>query len=146
MSKECQTLAINGSLDGLKKDVLKNLSKDKLKSYIFNLTKKYYVSFIEGDEETFNNTLELLHEVIDEYNFTYVNLQGFTFFCLYLNANIIMTKASSNDSFELKNIFKYDLLEDDDFEDDLHHDIKNIFNKERVKERYYEKRTSQFIE
>ena len=104
------------------------------------------MSFIEGDEETFNNTLELLHEVIDEYNFTYVNLQGFTFFCLYLNANIIMTKASSNDSFELKNIFKYDLLEDDDFEDDLHHDIKNIFNKERVKERYYEKRTSQFIE
>lgn len=139
-------MAINGSLDGLKKDVLKNLSKDKLKSYIFNLTKKYYVSFIEGDEETFNNTLELLHEVIDEYNLTYVNLQGFTFFCLYLNANIIMTKASSNDSFELKNIFKYDLLEDDDFEDDLHHDIKNIFNKERVKERYYEKRTSQFIE
>ena len=139
-------MAINGSLDGLKKDVLKNLSKDKLKSYIFNLTKKYYVSFIEGDEEIFNNTLELLHEVIDEYNFTYVNLQGFTFFCLYLNANIIMTKASSNDSFELKNIFKYDLLEDDDFEDDLHHDIKNIFNKERVKERYYEKRTSQFIE
>ena len=137
-------MAIN--LDGLKKDVLKNLSKDKLKQYIFHLTKKYYVSFIEGDEEIFNNTLELLHEVIDEYNFTYVNLQGFTFFCLYLNANIIMTKASSNDSFELKNIFKYDLLEDDDFEDDLHHDIKNIFNKERVKERYYEKRTSQFIE
>ena len=137
-------MAIN--LDGLKKDVLKNLSKDKLKQYIFHLTKKYYVSFIEGDEETFNNTLELLHEVIDEYNFTYVNLQGFTFFCLYLNANIIMIKASSNDSFELKNIFKYDLLEDDDFEDDLHHDIKNIFNKERVKERYYEKRTSQFIE
>ena len=128
------------------KEVLQDLSKDKLKSYIFNLTKKYYVSFIEGDEETFNNTLELLHEVIDEYNLTYVNLQGFTFFCLYLNANIIMTKASSNDSFELKNIFKYDLLEDDDFEDDLHHDIKNIFNKERVKERYYEKRTSQFIE
>lgn len=139
-------MAINGSLDGLKKDVLKNLSKDKLKSYIFNLTKKYYVSFIEGDEETFNNTLELLHEVIDEYNLTYVNLQGFTFFCLYLNANIIMTKASSNDSFELKNIFKYDLLEDDDFEDDLRHDIKEIFNKERVKERYYEKRTSELIE
>lgn len=139
-------MAINGSLDGLKKDVIKNLSKDKLKKYIFHLTKKYYVSFIEGDEETFNNTLELLHNVIEEYSLIYLNLQGFIFFCLYLNANVIMTKASSNDMFELKNVFTYDLLEDDDFEDDLHHDMKNIFNKERVKERYYEKRTSQFIE
>lgn len=139
-------MAINSSLDGLKKDVIKNLSKDKLKKYIFHLTKKYYVSFIEGDEETFNNTLELLHNVIEEYSLIYLNLQGFIFFCLYLNANVIMTKASSNDMFELKNVFTYDLLEDDDFEDDLHHDMKNIFNKERVKERYYEKRTSQFIE
>ena len=104
------------------------------------------MSFIEGDEETFNNTLELLHDVIDEYSLTYVNLKGFVFYCLHLNANIIMTKASSNDSFELKNIFNYDLLEDDNFEDDLHHDIKKIFNKERVKERYYEKRTSELVE
>lgn len=139
-------MAINSSLDGLKKDVIKNLSKDKLKSYIFNLTKKYYMSYIEGDEETFNNTLELLHGVIDEYSLTYVNLQGFTFFCLYLNANVNVMKTSSDNSFELKNIFAYDLLEDDDFEEDLHHDIKEIFNKERVKERYYEKRASQFIE
>ena len=104
------------------------------------------MSFIEDDEETFNNTLELLHDVIDEYSLTYVNLQGFVFYCLHLNANIIMTKASSNNSFELKNIFNYDLLEDDNFEDDLHHDIKKIFNKERVKERYYEKRTSELVE
>lgn len=139
-------MAINGSIDGLRKDVMKNLSKDKLKSYIFNLTKKYYMSFIEGDEETFNNTLELLHDVIDEYGLTYVNLQGFVFFCMYLNANVIMMKASSNNSFELKNTFNYDLREDESFEDDLHHDIKNIFNKERVKERYYEKRTSELVE
>ena len=139
-------MAINGSLDGLKKDVMKNLSKDKLKTYIFNLTKKYYMSFIEGDEETFNNTLELLHDVIDEYSLTYVNLEGFVFFCMHLTANIIMTKASSNDSFELKKVLNYDLREDDTFEDDLHHDIKNIFNKERVKERYYEKRTSELVE
>lgn len=100
------------------------------------------MSYIEGDEETFNNTLELLNDVIDEYSLTYVNLQGFVFFCLYLNANMIMTKASSNDKFELKNIFNYDLREDENFEDDLRHDIKEIFNKERIKERYYEKRTS----
>ena len=139
-------MAINGSLDGLKKDVISNLSKDKLKQYIFYLTKRYYETFQENDEDAFNNTLELLQDVIDEYRETYVNLLGFVFFCLYLNANVNVMKNSSNNSFELKNIFTYDLLEDDDFEEDLHHDIKEIFNKERVKERYYEKRASQFIE
>lgn len=132
-------MAINGSL---KNDVIKNLSKDKLKQYIMYLTKKYYLSFIEGDEETFNNTLEHLLEVISEYKLIYVNLQGFVSYCLYLNANEIMMKASSNNSFELVNVFNYDLFEDENFEDDLRHDIKNIFNKERIRERYYEKRTS----
>lgn len=138
----CLTMAINSSLDGLKKDVLKNLSKDKLKQYISYLTKQYYVSYIEGDEETFNNTLTHLTNIVREYELTYVNLQGFVFYCMYKNANMIMMKASSNEGFELKDVFTYDLLEDDNFEDDLHHDMKNIFNKERVKERYYEKRTS----
>lgn len=139
-------MAINGSLESMRKDVLKNLSKDKLKQYIFNLTKKYYLSYIEGDEETFNNTLERLHGVINEYGLIYVNLQGFIFFCMHLNANMIMMKACSNDKFELTNLCNYDLLEDDSFEDDLRHDIKNIFNKDRVRERYYEKRTSELIE
>ena len=129
------------TLDGIKKDVISNLSKDKLKQYIFYLTKRYYETFQENDEDAFNNTLELLQDVIDEYRETYVNLLGFVFFCLYLNANVNVMKTSSDNSFELKNIFAYDLLEDD-----LHHDIKEIFNKERVKERYYEKRASQFIE
>ena len=75
-------MAINSSLDGLKKDVIKNLSKDKLKQYIMYLTKKYYVSYIEGDEDTFNNTLEHLNEVSNQYGLTYVNLQGYIFFCL----------------------------------------------------------------
>ena len=142
--KVCQIMAINSSLDGLKKDVIKNLSKDKLKSYIFYLTKKYYKTFIEGDEEAFNNNLEQIYAIINEYRDTYVNLMGFVFYCLQLNANVIMMK-SSNNSFELRNIAKYDLFEDDTFEDDLRHDIKEIFNKERVKERYYEKRTSELI-
>lgn len=145
MVKVCQIMAINGSLDGLKKDVMKNLSKDKLKSYIFFLTKQYYEFYVKRDEDSFNNAIELLQSVIDEYSETYVNLHGFVFYCLYLNANIILNKAGANKKFELKNIFTYDLLEDDNFEDDLHHDIKNIFNKERVRERYYEKKTSELI-
>lgn len=132
-------MAINTQLDRLKSDVLKNLSKDKLKQYIFNLTKSYYLSFIEGDEESFNTSFEQLHFILSEYELIYDNLRGFIMYCFYLNANEIMMKASSNEMFSLVKLFDYDLLEDDDFEDDLRHDIKNIFNKERVKERYYEK-------
>ena len=135
-------MAINGSLDGLKKDVLSGLSKDKLKQYIFYLSKRYYETYIKNDEEAFLNIIESLQSVIDEYSVIYVNLKGFMFYCLYVNANCLLTKAGANKEMSLDNIFIYDLLEDDDFEDDLHHDMKEIFNKERVKERYYEKRTS----
>ena len=138
-------MAINSNLEGLKKDVISNLSKDKLKQSIFYLTKQYYEAFKDNDEEAFNLNLELLQGVIDEYKETYVNLLGFVFFCLYLNANVNMVKQFSGNSFELKNVFSYDLLEDDSFEDELHHDLKNIFNKERVKVRYYEKRASELI-
>ena len=126
-------------------DVLRNLSKDKLKQYIFYLTKRYYESFNENDEEAFNTTIESLYDVIDEYRDTYVNLLGFVFFCLHLNANVVIVKEKSDNSFALANLFTYDLIEDEDFEDELHHDLKEIFNKERVKERYYEKRASELI-
>lgn len=139
-------MAINGALDGLKKDVMKNLSKEKLKQYIFFLSKRYYETYINNDEEAFLNTIESLHDVVNEYSVTYVNLIGFTFFCLFLNANVVLTKAGANKDMTLENVFTYDLLEDDDFEDDLHHDLRNILNKERVRARYYEKRASEFIE
>ncbi len=133
-------MAINGAFDGLKKDVMKNLSKEKLKQYIFFLSKRYYETYINNDEEAFLNTIESLHDVVNEYSVTYVNLIGFTFFCLFLNANVVLTKAGANKDMTLENVFTYDLLEDDDFEDDLHHDLRNILNKERVRARYYEKR------
>lgn len=139
-------MAINGNIDGLKKDVIKNLSKDKLKRYIFYLTKQYFETYIANDEEAFNFNIELLNEVINEYREVYINLMGFVFFCLSLNANVVITKGTSGTSFKLANPFTYDLIEDEDFEDDLHHDMKIIFNKERVKERYYEKKISEFIE
>lgn len=139
-------MAINGALDGLKKDVMKNLSKEKLKQYIFFLSKRYYETYINNDEEAFLNTIESLHDVVNEYSVTYVNLICFTFFCLFLNANVVLTKAGANKDMTLENVFTYDLLEDDDFEDDLHHDLRNILNKERVRARYYEKRASEFIE
>lgn len=130
----------------LKGDVLSNLSKDKLKKYLFYLTRKYYETYMANDEKGFNETIETLMEVIGEYRKTYVNLMGFVYYCLYLNSILIIAEKTDNDDFSLKTIMKYDLMEDEDFEDELHHDIKNIFNKERVRRRYFEKGISESFE
>lgn len=126
-------------IDRMKGDVLSNLSKDKLKKYLFHLTRKYYESYISGDEKGYNETIEKIMAVIGEYRETYINLMGFVYYCFYLNSILIISEKTGNDEFSLQNIAKYDLYEDEDMEEELHHDIKNIFNKERIRARYYEK-------
>ena len=125
-------------------DVLRNLSKDKLKQYIFFLTKKYYDSFKNNDVEAYDLAIEQLYFIMEEYDEKFVNLKGFVCYCLYLNANVEVMKHHEQQNFELEPLFKMDLLMED--VEELGHDIKNIFNKERIKERYYEKRTRELIE
>lgn len=125
------------------KDVLCNLSKDKLKSYIFYLTKKYYESYLNDDFEAYSLAIEQLFFIVEEYADIYVNVYGFICYCLHMNANVELMKKHDQ-QFALEPLFKYDLLEED--VEELSHDIKNIFNKERIKERYYEKRTRELIE
>ena len=125
-------------------DVLTNLSREKLKQYIFYLTQKYYSSYLDNDVEAFDRAVEQLFFIVEEYGDKYVNLQGFICYCLYLNANVEVMKKHDQQKFSLDPLFKMDLLDDD--VEGLAHDIKNIFNKERIKERYYEKRTREFIE
>ena len=126
------------------KDVLSNLSKDKLKQYIFYLTKQYYEHYREGDVEAFDRAIEQLFFIVEEYGDKYVNLDGFVCYCMYLNANVEVMKLQGQQSFALDPLFKMDLLEDD--VEELPFDIRNIFNKERIKERYYEKRTRELID
>ena len=133
-------------IDKIKGDVISNLDESKLKKYLFYLTGKYYESYLKNDEQAFNESVETLMNVIDEYREIYINLMGYVYYCLYLNSVLIISKKFPNDNFSLKNIAKYDLMEFDAEEEELHHDIKNIFNKERVRERYNEKRISEFIE
>ena len=126
------------------KEVLTNLSREKLKRYIFYLTKNYYETYAKGDVEAHDRAIEQLFFISEEYGDEYVNLQGFICYCLYLNANVEVMKAHDQQAFALDPLFKMDLLEDN--VEELPFDIKNIFNKERIKERYYEKRTREFIE
>ena len=126
------------------KDILKGLSREKLKQYIFYLTKKYYDSYKANDVEAYDLAIKQLFFIVEEYGDKYVNLQGFVCYCLYLNANVEVMKTTKEQAFALDPLFKMDLLEHD--VEELPFDIKNIFNKERIKERYYEKRTRELIE
>ena len=132
-------------LDRMKGDVISNLSKDKFKKYLFYLTRKYYEAYLNDDEDAFNETLESIMNVISEYREEYINLMGYVYYCLYLNSILIISEKAPNEHFSLKNIQKYDLLEDDE-EEELSHDLKNIFNKDRVRRRYFEKGISESIE
>lgn len=126
------------------KEVLKDLSKDKLKQLIFYLTKRYYEAYKTGDVEAYDKAIEQLFFIFQEYNDKYVNLQGFMCYCLYLNANVELMNANDKQVFALDPLFKMDLLDED--VEELPFDIKNIFNKQRIRERYNEKRTSALIE
>lgn len=133
-------------IDRMKGDVISNLSKDKLKKYLFHLTRKYYESYISGDEKAYNESIEKIMEVIGAYRETYINLMGYIYYSLYLNSILIISEKTGNDEFSLQNIAKYDLMEEDDFEEELSHDMKNIFNKDRIRRRYFEKGISESIE
>lgn len=125
-------------------DVLRNLSKDKLKQYIFYLTQKYYTCYNEGDVDGFDRTIEQLFFIAEEYGDKYDNMDGFVAYCLYLSANVELMKTNSAQAFALDPLFKMDLRAGD--VEELPFDLKNIFNKQRIKERYYEKRTRELIE
>lgn len=133
-------------IDRMKDDAISNLDKDKLKKYILFLTRKYYEAYMKKDENAFNDAIEKLLAVHERYDGDYVNIMGFIYYCLYLNAILLISEKSQNDEFGLKNIAKYDLMEEEDFEDELSHDIRKIFNKDRVRRRYYEKGISESIE
>jgi len=120
------------------------LSKDKLKQLIFYLTKRYYEAYKTGDVEAYDKAIEQLFFIFQEYNDKYVNLQGFMCYCLYLNANVELMNANDKQVFALDPLFKMDLLDED--VEELPFDIKNIFNKQRIRERYNEKRTRALIE
>lgn len=125
------------------KAVLQGLSKDKLKSLIYFLTKRYYEAYKDNDVEAYDMAIEQLFFIFEEYNDKFVNLQGFVCYCLYLNANVELMKNNSDEqAFKLDPLFKMDLLDED--VEELPFDIKNIFNKQRIRERYNEKRTHAF--
>jgi len=133
-------------LENKQRELLTNLSENELKQYILYLTRSYYTSFREDNEERFNYNLNLLKDIVEHYKETYPNIVGFIYYNLFMNANIIITETATDSKIKLNNPFKYDLYESEEMEEELNHDIRKIFNKERIRARYNEKRTNKTIE
>ena len=96
------------TLETKRKDVISNFDEKELKQYLFYLTKEYYEGFLANDEDRFSKAIDLIYEVIEEYNESYSNINEFVIYCLYLNANLIISKIDSKHKFELTTLFKYD--------------------------------------
>lgn len=127
------------------KELLQGLSREKLKSYIFFLTQKYVVAYVQNDRADYDIAIEQLFFIREEYGDKYVNLDAFIYFCLSVNAGEQLKEFHGNkQSFELEPLFKVDLLEDN--VEELPFDIKNIFNKQRIRERYNAKGTREHVE
>ena len=54
-------------LENKQRELLTNLSENELKQYILYLTRSYYTSFREDNEELFNYNLNLLKDIIEHY-------------------------------------------------------------------------------
>ena len=134
------------SLENKKKEILSNLNESDLKQYVILLTNQYYKTFKNNDVKEFNNTLELLKEVVEVYKDKYSNIIGFVYYNLFLNANILLCETVPDSSIKLANPFKYKLSESDELEEELTHDIEKIFNIERIRARYNEKQVNKEIE
>ena len=127
------------------KELLRGLSREQLKPYIFFLTQKYYVGYLQNDRASYDMAIEQLFFIVEEYGDKYVNLDGFICFCMCVNAGAHLKEFhGEKETFELEPLFKLDLLEDN--VEELPFDIKNIFNKERIRERYNAKRTREHVE
>lgn len=134
------------TLESKQKDILLNLSKEDLEQYILYLTNNYYNSFIKSDVKNHEFNINLLKDVIEHYKEKYPNIVGFIYYNLFMNANIKLTELASDSTIKLSNPFKYGLYESEEMEEELTHDIRKIFNKERIRARYNEQQTNKATE
>lgn len=134
------------TLESKQKDILRNLSEEDLEQYILYLTNNYYNSFKEDDSNLFNYNLNLLKDVVEHYKEKYPNIVGFIYYNLFMKANIIITETATDSTIKLSNPFKYGLYESEEMEEELTHDIRKIFNKDRIRARYNEKQTNKASE
>ena len=134
------------SIANKKKQILYNLTESDLKQYLVLLSNNYYKAFKENDVNEFNSNLKLINEVIEVFSERYSNIIGFTYYNLFLTANVLLSETVSDSTVKLANPFKYKLTESNELEEELTHDIEKIFNIDRIRARYNENQINKEIE
>ena len=77
-------------------EILSNFEEEDLKQYIQVLAKNYYLHFLNNEEESFNNTVKQLEEVLKIYKIDYPKLNSYINFCLLESINKLLNETISS--------------------------------------------------
>ena len=77
-------------------EILSNFEEEDLKQYIQVLGKNYYLHFLNNEEESFNNTVKQLEEVLKIYKIDYPKLNSYINFCLLESINKLLNETISS--------------------------------------------------
>lgn len=84
-------------LENMRKEVLSKFSKDELKQYINQLTKRYYVTFINNNGESHNSTNTEFYDIVSMFEDTYPNIKSYINYCLLKSANELLQNSFQRD-------------------------------------------------
>lgn len=85
------------NIDNIKFDYIENLSEQGLEQLLANLTKKYYIACVGGDDAKMNSTIEFIKEIDFAVNNVTLNFDGFVNYCMLCNANFIIKTLIKKD-------------------------------------------------
>lgn len=84
-------------LKNIKKEVISKFTNDELKQYINQLSKKYYVSFINNDSESHNSIDGEFYDIVSMFEDTYPNIKSYINYCLLKSANDLLQMTFQRD-------------------------------------------------
>lgn len=88
-------------LEIIRKEVISKFTKDELKQYINQLTKKYYITFINNDDKSHNSIISQFYDITSMFESIYPNIESYINYCLLKSANDLIQKSFQRD-FTLK--------------------------------------------
>ena len=80
-------------LESMRKEVISKFSKDELKHYINQLSKRYYASFINNDGERHNSIKREFYDIISMFEDTYPSIKSYINHCLLKSANELLQNS-----------------------------------------------------
>lgn len=81
----------------MRKEIISKFSKDELKQYINQLARKYYVSFINNDSDSYNSINNEIYDIISMFEDTYPSIKIYINHCLLKSANDLLQNSFQRD-------------------------------------------------